>query len=299
MILSAKLNNQTYEIDAANPINIAISLRFDGAQPNAYGVERASSKPCEAGSLIGDTRGGGSCNFEQIKFIPHCNGTHTECVGHITNERISVHECLKDAFIPAILMTVAPVRAFETNETYTIELDENDLLITRKAIEENFKLKVNPKSKIQNPKSLIIRTLPNNTDKLSKTYLDEIPPFFTTEAMQFIREIGVKHLLVDLPSIDRIFDEGNLSNHRIFWNVEQGSFEINAASLIHHTITELIYVPNEIGDGEYLLNLQIAPFAADAAPSRPMLFKVSHKSEPEANHAAHTSGSDKTTKSGC
>jgi arylformamidase len=189
---------------------------------------------------------------------------------------------LKDAFIPAILMTVAPVRAFETNETYTIELDENDLLITRKAIEENFKLKVNPKSKIQNPKSLIIRTLPNDDGKLSRTYLNKIPPFFTTEAMQFIREIGVKHLLVDLPSIDRIFDEGNLSNHRIFWNVEQGTFEINAASLIHHTITELIYVPNEIGDGEYLLNLQIAPFMADAAPSRPMLFKVSHKSEPEA-----------------
>jgi arylformamidase len=282
MILSINFDDQNYTIDAANPINIAIPLRFDGAQPNAYDVERASSKPCEAGSLIGDTRRGGSCNFEQIKFIPHCNGTHTECVGHITNERISVHECLKDVFIPAILMTVAPVRAFETDETYAIELDENDLLITRKTIEENFKLKVNPKSKIQNPKSLIIRTLPNDDGKLSQTYLDKIPPFFSTEAMQFIREIGVEHLLVDLPSIDRIFDEGKLSNHRIFWNVEQGAFETSAASFIHHTITELICVPNEISDGEYLLNLQIAPFMADAAPSRPVIFKVSHKSEPEA-----------------
>jgi hypothetical protein len=52
MILSAKLNNQTYEIDAANPINIAISLRFDGAQPNAYGVERASSKRGAAEAVI-------------------------------------------------------------------------------------------------------------------------------------------------------------------------------------------------------------------------------------------------------
>jgi arylformamidase len=272
MILSINFDDQNYEIDAANPINIAIPLSFDGAQTNAYGVERASSKPCEAGELIGDTRRGGSCNFEQIKFIPHCNGTHTECVGHITNERISVHECLKDVFIPALLITVAPVKASETDENYAIELDENDLLITRKAIEENFKFQINPKS-------LIVRTLPNEDGKLSQTYLDKIPPFFSTEAMQFIREIGVEHLLVDLPSIDRIFDEGKLSNHRIFWNVEQGKFEINAASLIHNTITELIYVPNEIGDGEYLLNLQIAPFMADAAPSRPVIFKVLHELE--------------------
>ena len=274
MILSIKFGRRTCEIDAAKAINIAIPLQFNGAQPNAYGVEQALSTACEAGEIVGDTRRGGSCNFEQIRFIPHCNGTHTECVGHITHERISVHECLKDTFIQAVLMTVAPVKAAETDETYAIELDENDLLITRKAIEDNFKFQINPKSQIPNPKSLIIRTLPNDDAKLSRTYLNEIPPFFTTEAMNFMREIGVEHLLVDLPSIDRIFDEGKLSNHRIFWNVEQGAFETNEASLINHTITELIYVPNEISDGEYLLNLQIAPFMSDAAPSRPVIFRI-------------------------
>src|SRR5437868_14890869 len=88
-----------------NPIDISIPLDFGGPQPNAYCVETASSRACEYGSLVGDTRRGGSVNFEQITLIPHCNGTHTECVGHITNERISVTECLREFFMPALLVS--------------------------------------------------------------------------------------------------------------------------------------------------------------------------------------------------
>ena len=274
--LRLNLNNQTYKIDSTKPLDISIPLQFNGAQPNAYGVERATSTPCEAGELVGDTRRGGSCNFEQYQFIPHCNGTHTECVGHITRKRISVRDCLKDVFIPSVLITVVPENASESSETYTVKLSNDDKLITRKAIEKALVNVENPKSQIPNPKShgLIIRTLPNDESKLTKTYLEEIPPFFSTEAIEYIKEIGINHLLVDTPSIDRIFDQGMLSNHRIFWNVGQGEFEISEASLIHNTITELIYVPNEIADGSYLLNLQIAPFSADASPSRPILFKI-------------------------
>ncbi len=273
-----EINHQTYKIDTENPCSIAIPLKFNGAQPNAYGVEKAHSKPCEAGEMIGDTRRGGSVNFEQVKFIPHCNGTHTEGVGHITNERISVHDCLNDAFILASLISVVPEKASETEETYPVKLNDNDLLITRKAIEkalENVKFQVSDFKSKDTPKSLVIRTLPNDKSKLTKTYLDEIPPFFSVEAMRFIIELKINHLLVDLPSIDRIFDEGKLSNHRIFWNVAQGSFEISADSFIQKTITELIYAADEIEDGNYLLNLQIAPFEADASPSRPILFKIS------------------------
>lgn len=269
MILSLQINNQTYEIDAGTPLDIAIALQFNGAQPNAYGVEAASSKPCEAGELVGDTRRGGSCNFEQIKMIPHCNGTHTESVGHITRERISVHECLRDAFTAAILISVETENAAETNESYAVQMNAADELITRKTIENalqpfgDFKFE-----------GLIIRTLPNDESKLTRTYREKIPPFFTTEAMRFIKEIGVKHLLFDAPSIDRIYDEGKLANHRIFWNVEPEKFETNAQSFINHTITEMIYAGGEIEDGKYLLNLQIAPFAAEASPSRPRLFKI-------------------------
>lgn len=273
MIISYQIKNQTYKIDGKNPLDIAIPLIFNGAQPNAYGVEKAQSKPCEAGELVGDTRRGGSCNFEQYTFIPHCNGTHTECVGHITNDRIDIHDCLKDAFIPAALISIKPQSAGETTESYSIELNENDKLITKKLLNDALQ-KINSKSQISNSKSLIVRTLPNDESKLTRVYLENIPPFFSTEAMAFILEIGIKHLLVDMPSIDRIFDEGKLSNHRIFWNVEQGAFEINPESLVGNTITELIYVPGKIADGNYLLNLQIAPFASDASPSRPILFEI-------------------------
>lgn len=276
MTLSIQINNRAFQLDDSNPLNIAIPLDFNDAQPNAYNVEKARSEACEAGELVGDTRRGGSCNFEQVKFIPHCNGTHTECVGHITHTRISVHDCLKDVFIEAALISIAPENANETSETYAIELNENDKLITKKKLEEALLSleKENPQFAIRNSQSLIVRTLPNDESKLTRTYLEEIPPFFSTEAIQFIRGLNVKHLLVDLPSIDRIFDEGRLSNHRIFWNVGQGSFEINEQSLIRNTITELIYVSDEIKDGAYLLNLQIAPFVADASASRPVLFKI-------------------------
>jgi hypothetical protein len=36
----------------------------------------------------------------------------------------------------------------------------------------------------------------------------------------------------------------------------------------------MIFVDNHIEDGSYLLNLQIPAFVSDAAPSRPIIFKL-------------------------
>lgn len=248
--------------------DISIPLRFNGPQPNAYGVEQALSKPVEAGEMIGDTRQGGSVNFEQYTFIPHCNGTHTECVGHITHERISVRDCLQDFFIPAVLVSVTPERSNESG----------DLLITTKSLKSAIKSVPGAIATGFSDMALIVRTLPNDDTKSRREYGEEnIPPYFTTDVMHFIVECGFKHLLVDLPSIDRIFDDGKLLNHRLFWNVEPGSFEVNSETRRNSTITELIYVPNDVPDGEYLLNLQIAPFDSDCAPSRPILLKENNE----------------------
>lgn len=256
-----------FEIDEAKPLDISIPLKFNGDQPNAYGVDLASSKPVRAGELVGDTRQGGSVNFEQYTFIPHCNGTHTECVGHITDKRISVRDCLKDVFVPATLISVKPEKGNKTNDTYPIGLNAEDEFISSESIR-------NSKSKIKNGNALVVRTLPNDDSKLRRSYGEYIPPFFSNEAMDLIVELGVKHLLVDLPSIDRIFDDGKLSNHRKFWCVEKDKFETNKNTRINSTITELIYVPNEIKDGNYMLNLQIAAFESDTSPSRPVLFEI-------------------------
>ncbi len=234
--------------------DLSIPLKFGGQQPNAFGVDAAGAQ------TLGDTRDGASVNFEQYTFIPHCNGTHTECVGHITNERISVRDCLTDIVTTAFLVSAQPVK----NES-------GDELITKEALAN---AGLQPPVTAVCSDSLIVRTLPNNDSKLSQVYDgDNIPPYFTADAMRYIVECGFKHLLVDLPSIDRIFDEGKLENHRIFWNVEPESRAIGPQTRLQSTVTELIYVSNEIEDGEYLLNLQIAPFEADAAPSRPVLFR--------------------------
>jgi arylformamidase len=267
MKLSIKINNKIYKFDGDNPHNISIPLAFNSAQPNIYGVKNASASAYEDEHFIGDTRCGGSCNFENLALNPHCNGTHTECVGHITRERISVNDCLQDSFLLANLITVLPENALESYETYAVKFDETDKLITRQAIQ-------NSKLKIKNTEALIIRTLPNDESKKSRDYSLQNPPFFSTEAMQYIVELGVKHLLVDVPSLEKLLDEGKLSNHRIFWNVEQGSFDTNPQTKVNNTVTEMIYVPDEIADGIYLLNLQIAPFVSDASPSRPILFKM-------------------------
>jgi len=261
--------HSAHEIDRfietlGEPVDISIPLRFNGAQPNAFGVEPATSWACEYGDLVGDTRRGGSCNFERVTLIPHCNGTHTECVGHISHERISVRDCLTDFIFRAAVVTVEPVPAEKCGETYSVEFEKDDLVITRKLLE----------SVVRDTDALIIRTLPNELSKLSRVYRDEVTPYFTNDAIRLLIERNVKHLLVDLPSIDRLYDKGTLSNHRVFWQVEPGVFDVNKGTRLNSTITELIFVPNEIDDGEYLLNLQIAPFESDAAPSRPLLFKI-------------------------
>lgn len=263
------------QIDTGQPIDISIPLRFNGPQPNAFGASRAVSHPCQAGDLVGDTRHGGSCNFEQYTFIPHCNGTHTECVGHVTHQRISISECLQDVIVPTILVSIDVVETDIVSETYVVPSGDGDRVISRASLEDA----VTPQAASAGrdaggPTALIVRTLPNHDSKLTRAYGGEpLPPYFTTEAMQFIVDRGFSHLLVDTPSIDRMNDEGKLSNHRIFWNVDQGSFETKQGTRAGSTITELIYVPNDVHDGEYALNLQIAPFAADASPSRPLLFR--------------------------
>ena len=258
-----EIRNSKYQVNFSEGKDISIPLNFNGAQPNTYGVDAAISKPYQDGNFIGDTRKGGPCNFETYSFTPHCNGTHTECIGHITDERIDILSSLNEEMIPSTLVSITPKN---TTENYTPELNTEDLVITKEDLELQLKV-INPEFL----SGLIIRTLPNSEDKRSRDYVKEAPAFFSIDAMEYIVDLGVKHLLVDTPSVDRLFDDGHLSSHNIFWETKGKEFNPNTKN---KTITEMIYVPSSLQDGSYLLNLQIPSFVSDAAPSRPVIYNI-------------------------
>jgi hypothetical protein len=141
------------------------------------------------------------------------------------------------------------------------------LLVTREQL--SFALRYQP---IDFLRGLMIRTLPNDLSKKSRRYRAPLPAFFSREAMEYIADLGVQHLLVDLPSVDRMLDEGKLCSHHIFWNVPFDRHDVPEREYSMKTITEMIYVDDAVADGRYLLNLQIPGFAADAAPSRPIVY---------------------------
>ena len=258
-----EIGSSQYSVDFSEKYDISIPLFFNGLQPNTYGVDIASSKAYEDTQFIGDTRKGGPCNFETYTLTPHCNGTHTECIGHITNERISILSSLKEEMIPSTLVSVTPK---STIENYTPVLNKEDLVITK----EDLKIQLKGVN-TEFLKAIIIRTLPNYKEKKSIDYMKETPAFFSIDAMEYLVSLGVNHLLVDTPSVDRLFDDGYLSAHNIFWETKGKELNPNTQN---KTITEMIFVPSSVEDGAYLLNLQIPAFVSDAAPSRPIIYKI-------------------------
>lgn len=240
-------NNQTYQIDLSDPMDLSIPLRGDSQNVNAWGLEHPKISPHSDGDFVGKISEGASVNFNDIWFNPHAHGTHTECVGHITEEFHSINQNLDRFFFLAELISVTP------------ELQDDDWVVSKHILE----LALQDKK----PTALVIRTMPNDRKKLSRQYSGTHPPSLLEEAAQFLAEIGVEHLIIDLPSVDKEKDEGQLLAHKAFWDFD-GKLRKQA------TITELIYVPDGIEDGPYFLNLQVAAFENDASPSRPVLYKI-------------------------
>ena len=272
MIFQTELHNRRLRCDSTKAVSIGIPMQFDGPQPNHFGLPPAHATPFQADGFIGDTRRGGSCNVAVVSLAPHCNGTHTECVGHIVSDPVLISDHAPEPFLLATLCSLSFTRADETSESYRPKLHRDDQVITAEALDiavarDGFE-----------GSALIIRTTPNPVEKRFWKYgNDRLPGFFTCEAMEWITSHGFQHLLVDLPSIDRMFDDGRLTNHHLFWDVAEESHHLTECSRTDRTITELIYVPDQLPDGDYLLNLQLAPFASDAAPSRPVLIPIEYE----------------------
>src|SRR5918996_2258470 len=131
MDMSIHLADQCYRVKLDSPISLAIPLDFNGPQPSFFGAPKATAEPLSIGDFVGDTRQKGSCNVAELHLIPHCNGTHTESVGHIVHQGMPITEVLWQTLLPARLITVTPRRADETQDTYRPAKQPNDRLITQ------------------------------------------------------------------------------------------------------------------------------------------------------------------------
>ncbi len=248
------VNSRTYTIHIDQPLDISIPLRASKDNVNAWYLPPPKIYPSVINDRAVSVSQGAAVNFNTIEFNPHAHGTHTECVGHITKEVHTINDCLTQFLFVAELITVVP------------ESFNGDFIISEKQL----------RYAIGNKKreAIVIRTLPNTKDKLSQQYSHTNPPYLTEAAAVYLREKGVKHLLVDTPSVDKENDNGELLAHKAFWNIG-GQTRMDA------TITELIYVPNSVKDGKYILNILIAPFENDASPSKPILYKLYDKELPK------------------
>ncbi|MCF8246419.1 MAG: cyclase family protein [Saprospiraceae bacterium] len=244
-------NGLSYTSDLSHPLDLSIPLRAGLENPNCYWAPPVEIWPVVAGDFVGDTNQGGAVNFKNITLNPHGNGTHTECVGHISTEKFTINECLTSFHFLAKLATVYPTK-----------MPDGDRVVLRHQLEELVQL--------GEAEAFILRTLPNDDHKLTANYSGTNPPYFHHEAVDWLVQCGIQHLLLDLPSVDREEDGGKLLAHRAFWRYGGQPADIRK----NCTITELIFVGNDIQDGVYLLNLQITSLELDASPSKPVLFEV-------------------------
>tara|TARA_B100000768_G_scaffold155431_1_gene152513 strand:- start:8146 stop:8913 length:768 start_codon:yes stop_codon:yes gene_type:complete len=254
MIIELIINNEKKKADLNRPIDLSLTSKVKNSF-KAWYVNEIQIKVVENGDFVGSVNHGGSVNFKEILINPHGNMTHTESVGHISKQEVFVNKILRKYHFSSQLITIRPQEATSDRKS---EIKDGDFFIGIEQIKD----KISP-----NIQSLILRTQNNYSQLNEKTYNNTNWPYLSEQTATYIRDCGIKHLLIDQPSVDKEFDQGKLLAHKAFWNYPN---EIDK----NRTITELIGIPDEITDGIYLLNLSLANIENDASPSRPTIYKL-------------------------
>lgn len=288
MKINYSINNKNYTADLSKPLDISIPLQAGNHNVNCYYAEEPTFETIRfEGTFIGSVAEGGACNYQRISLTPHGNGTHTECYGHLNNQeknKVTINQSLKTFWFVARLISLEPTKITE-NHLQSDEFSQlkeiaevNDEVVLRKHLEEKLN-EIENKDNLTLPyEALIIRTLPNLENKKTRQYSGQNPPYLEPSIGSFLADKNINHLLLDLPSVDREWDKGKLSVHKGFWNILTKDNKNDFSEVRKNaTITELIFVDNEIKDGVYLLNLQIPSLEIDAAPSKPVLYSINNR----------------------
>lgn len=267
------LDDVSYETDLAKPQSIAWPLHFDAAKdpsstarnPNAFGLPHPNVSAVSGEGYKLDVAAGGSVNCFEMNLCAHGSGTHTECRGHISKDGGDIHQELDEGILPCLLVTVKPKRLDTASMLLAGKSDASDTVVSRDLLSKNpLLLESTPFAC-----AVIIRT--RSSVLPVPQFTGTNPAYFTVGAIEFLRSRGCRHLLTDLPSIDREDDGGTTPSHHAFFAGDD-----------RRTITEMARLPMNIGDGLYMLDLQIPPFVFESAPSRPRLFRVRKSASPQA-----------------
>ena len=253
MIAKIKFAGKEVQVDLKKPIDLSLASKSN-ASFKAWFSNEISFKTVSNNGFTGSVNEGGAVNFREITINPHANMTHSESVGHISSEQVPVNNIINQLNVVAQLISISPQTILNDNGVHK----KGDSCVLLKQLEN----KIN-----KNVKALIIRTQKNYESLEKKNYSNTNWPYLSEESALYIRKMGIKHLLIDQPSIDREFDSGMLLAHKAFWNFYKTIDK-------ERTITELIGVPNNVKDGIYLLSLTIANIENDASPSRPVIYEM-------------------------
>lgn len=248
-MLEVVWDDRRYRSTAPIASDLAIPLNFDGSEPRAFGAEAAHIAPLASPSFSGRVETGASCNASVLSLTPHGNGTHTETVAHLCASGPDAPSLLTGGWMPAWLASVearSEIKAAPLRDALTAARNCGCT-------------------------AFILRTQPNAVDKLSRRYTrDAKPPWLAEETTSAIAAAGIEHLLVDLPSLDRL-DDSVLPAHRAFFGLPAESTRLRDARRRSATVTEFIYAADELADGLYLLDLQVPRWRLEAVPSRPLV----------------------------
>ena len=169
MIATIQYNSRKLQIDLSEPIDISIPIRASKSNVNAWYADEPKIEPAKDGEWTASVKDGACINFNDIHFNPHAHGTHTECVGHITEKVHSINQNLKQFFFLAEVITVVQERL------------NGDSVISKKQIQ--FALGNKKRD------AVVIRTLPNTrSEKWSKQYSDTNPTYLLEDAADYLRE---------------------------------------------------------------------------------------------------------------
>src|SRR3954470_5612555 len=269
MLAELHIGGQKFRVALDGGVSRALPVFFGATGPRHFGAPPPASVPYSVGAFSGSVATGASCNCSTLTLIPHCQMTHTESVAHLTREAGDAWRVVPRGLLPAVVVSVAPEPARETTETTDPQPWGTDTLITKRRLRAAW-----PMTRMVDPVAAVIRTLPNDAGKLARDYTDVVPPYLTRDAVEWLLEKRIEHLVLDLPSLDRTHDEGRLVGHRLFFGLPPGSHSRGDAARSRSTVTELAFVPDEVPDGPCLLSLAVPAIGGDAVPSQPIVYPL-------------------------